>query len=230
MAQISIAGDTSGTITLAAPAVSGTTTLTLPATSGTIVTGTTPSGTIVGTTDTQTLTNKTLTSPTLTTPALGTPASGVLTNCTGITLPAGSVLQVVSTTLATTMTTTSTSYVDTGVTATITPTSATSKILVIVNIVSSCTSAQGFKLLRGATALSLSTAGSSINGTFGAFVSNTNVCISSGFNYLDSPATTSATIYKIQTIVDTGTGGVNRRTADAAFGFTSGITLLEIAA
>jgi len=145
-------------------------------------------------------------------------------------MPAGSVLQVVSTTLATTMTTSSTSYVDTGVTATITPTSATSKILVIVNMVSSCNSAQGFKLLRGATALSLSTAGSALNGTFGAFVSNTNVCISSGFNYLDSPATTSATIYKIQTVVDTGTGGVNRRTADAAFGFTSGITLLEIAA
>jgi hypothetical protein len=66
MSSVVIAGDTSGTVTLAAPAVSGTTTLTLPTTSGTIVTGTTPSGTIVGTTDTQTLTNKTLTSPTIT--------------------------------------------------------------------------------------------------------------------------------------------------------------------
>jgi hypothetical protein len=66
MASIVVAGDTSGTVTLTAPAVSGTTTLTLPTTSGTIVTGTTPSGAIVGTTDTQTLTNKTLTSPTIT--------------------------------------------------------------------------------------------------------------------------------------------------------------------
>ena len=66
MSSLVISGDTSGTVTLAAPAVSGTTTLTLPTTSGTIVTGTTPSGTIVGTTDTQTLTNKTLTSPTIT--------------------------------------------------------------------------------------------------------------------------------------------------------------------
>jgi hypothetical protein len=66
MASIVVAGNTSGTITLDAPAVAGTTTLTLPTTSGTIVTGTTPSGTIVGTTDTQTLTNKTLTSPTIT--------------------------------------------------------------------------------------------------------------------------------------------------------------------
>jgi hypothetical protein len=38
MASIVVAGDTSGTVTLAAPAVSGTTTLTLPTTSGTIVT------------------------------------------------------------------------------------------------------------------------------------------------------------------------------------------------
>lgn len=51
-----IAGDTSGTITLAAPAVSGTTTLTLPATTDTLV----------GKTTTDTLTNKTLTSPTIT--------------------------------------------------------------------------------------------------------------------------------------------------------------------
>ena len=38
MSSVVIAGDTSGTITLAAPAVSGTTTLTLPATTGTFIT------------------------------------------------------------------------------------------------------------------------------------------------------------------------------------------------
>jgi hypothetical protein len=37
MASIVVAGDTSGTVTLAAPAVAGTTTLTLPTTSGTVV-------------------------------------------------------------------------------------------------------------------------------------------------------------------------------------------------
>jgi hypothetical protein len=56
MSSVIIAGDTSGTITLAAPAVSGTTTLTLPATTDTLV----------GKTTTDTLTNKTLTSPTIT--------------------------------------------------------------------------------------------------------------------------------------------------------------------
>jgi hypothetical protein len=56
MAQISIAGDTSGTVTLSAPSVAGTTTLTLPTTTGNVVADTA----------TQTLTNKTLTSPTIT--------------------------------------------------------------------------------------------------------------------------------------------------------------------
>lgn len=51
MSSVVIAGDTSGTITLQAPAISGTTTLTLPATTGTlfasVATGwsVTPSGT-----------------------------------------------------------------------------------------------------------------------------------------------------------------------------------------
>jgi hypothetical protein len=43
MASIVISGDTSGSVTLAAPAVAGTTTLTLPATSATLATLTTPS-------------------------------------------------------------------------------------------------------------------------------------------------------------------------------------------
>ena len=44
MSSVVIAGDTSGTITLDAPAVAGTTVLTLPATSGTVVTTATSSG------------------------------------------------------------------------------------------------------------------------------------------------------------------------------------------
>jgi hypothetical protein len=42
MSAVVIAGDTSGSITLDAPAVAGTTTLTLPATSGTVLTTTSP--------------------------------------------------------------------------------------------------------------------------------------------------------------------------------------------
>jgi hypothetical protein len=47
--------------------------------------------------------------------------------------PAGAVIQVVNAISTTQVSTTSTSYVDTGLTASITPTSASSKILVIVN-------------------------------------------------------------------------------------------------
>jgi len=73
MSSVILAGDTSGTITLQAPAVAGTSVLTLPITTDTLI----------GLATTDTLTNKTLTAPILTTPALGTPASGIMTNVTG---------------------------------------------------------------------------------------------------------------------------------------------------
>jgi len=64
MSSVVIAGDTSRSVTLSAPAVSGTTTLTLPATTGNIVTDTA----------TQTLTNKTLTGATITVASTAAPA------------------------------------------------------------------------------------------------------------------------------------------------------------
>jgi hypothetical protein len=93
MSSIVVSGDTSGSITLSAPAVAGSSVLTLPAVTDTLA----------GIAATQTLTNKTLTSPVLTTPALGTPSALVLTNATGLpraALPTGSVLQVVNTVTA----------------------------------------------------------------------------------------------------------------------------------
>jgi hypothetical protein len=140
----------------------------------------------------------------------------------------GTVLQVVNATYATQITTASTTFIDTGLTATITPTSATSKILVLVSQ-NGCYKGAGntyiqLKLLRNGTNL--------INlESIGAY-SNTAVAVgtnASSTNYLDSPATTSATTYKTQFC-----SGDNSTTAAVQLtnGFqpTSTITLMEIAA
>ena len=90
---------------------------------------------------------QTITSPTLVTPALGTPASGVMTNVTSVpaaqltgsqaipksTLPTGCVLQVVEGVTGSETFNSTTSYASSNLTATITPSSTTSKILVILD-------------------------------------------------------------------------------------------------
>ena len=76
MSSIVVSGDTSGAITLQAPAVSGTNTLTLPASTDTLV----------GKATTDTLTNKTLTSPII----AGTPSGvGTLTAGTAVASTSG---------------------------------------------------------------------------------------------------------------------------------------------
>jgi hypothetical protein len=110
----------------------------------------------------------------------------------------GKVLQVVNVTYATSATSSSTTYADTGLTATITPTSATSTILVLVTQaiakdVGNTNSACSIRLLRGATAIK----DVIVNGLYtdsSVAIINTTAAI----NYLDSPATTSATTYKTQ--------------------------------
>jgi hypothetical protein len=186
MASIVVAGDTSGTVTLAAPAVSGTTTLTLPTTSGTVFTS----------------------------------ASSVASSQ----LPVGSVLQVVNATYNTQTSSTVNSYADTGLTASITPSSSSNKILVIVNQVSiyktGADTSVNIYLVRNSTNIV----------QFGRLVSGTgdtsNVMTSTGTSYLDSPATTSSVTYKTQFNNDTPAGTVYVQFS----GGVSTITLMEIKA
>jgi hypothetical protein len=109
----------------------------------------------------------------------------------------GKVLQVLSGTTGTTVNNTTTTYADTGLSVTITPTSATSTILVMATVQGAYKSqgnsdnAVQFQILRGATSI-LSSANNLFTRTA---VENMN---SWGSNFLDSPATTSATTYKIQ--------------------------------
>lgn len=172
--------------------------------------------------------------------------SVIIDGSNGLTFPnsttqasAGSVLQVVSTTKTDAFSTSSTTVVDiTGLSVTITPKFATSKILVQVVVTGGSTDTTGiatiFQLVRGSTSIGQSTVGAlSYNGSF-SFANRTtgtqNVQ-TSGVIYLDSPATTSATTYKIQCATSAGTLYVNRDpSASAGEGCTSSITVMEIAA
>ena len=140
--------------------------------------------------------------------------------------------QVVSTSKVDAFTTTSTSYTDvTGLSVSITPTLASSKVLVMVTLQGSQgTTTDGmFRLLRDSTAISVGTAGTTLNGFAQVSYDYKNSMFSCSLTFLDSPATTSATTYKVQAV--TGAGGticVNRRGLDLQFGGASSITVLEV--
>ncbi len=142
------------------------------------------------------------------------------------TATAGTVLQVVNATYSTQLATSSTSYVDTGLSASITPTSSTSKILILVVQTgvgkNAGDSAQrvALNILRSSTQLIQFEVGAAYTGS-----SSTIVCGGSGASYLDSPATTSSVTYKTQI---KGFAAVN---VYAQYdNSTSTITLMEIAA
>jgi hypothetical protein len=165
-------------------------------------------------------TNYTLTLPTNT----GT----FLTNATTTGFPAGSVLQVLSTTKTNAFTTTSTSFTDvTGLSVAITPSSATSKILVTAAVQHSISVTNNnvwVQLVRDSTAI-----GNGTDGFGGSRADTTSLIWCSTISYLDSPATTSSTTYKIQLKAGAGTAAVNTRASDSAFLVSSHITVMEIA-
>ncbi len=146
------------------------------------------------------------------------------------------VLQVVSTNKTDTYTQTATAFTDvTGMSVSITPSSATSQILVFVNAnVSMSDTVLTLRLLRGATTIFAgNTAGTRPAGFYGSSENLGTNIFNSGGVYLDSPATTSATTYKIQMALYTGTGYLNRNNRDTD-GIdprtTSSITVMEISA
>ena len=131
--------------------------------------------------------------------------------------------------------TTSTSYTDiTGLSVTITPTSASSKIAVVFTVaVSTAAGALAFvRLNRDGTDIFINTDATVANdrATFYA-IPNSALVLSSGSGfYVDSPATTSPVTYKLRMLVPSATGYVNRRGDNTNSGAVSHITAIEVAA
>jgi len=214
MSKISLEGNASGsgTLTIAAPNTNSNYTLTLPSETGTIVT--------TGTTT-------------------GISASAISTGTLAAArLPAGSVLQVVQTVKTDTFSTTSTSLVDiTGMSVSITPISASNKILVsyfLGHVDASDAALIPVALLRGATKIGAGATAGNRTTVSTAQISAQNRGVTQSFMFLDSPATTSSTTYKLQLMTTSGTAYVNRSSADTDvagyFRTASTITVMEIAA
>jgi hypothetical protein len=142
------------------------------------------------------------------------------------------VLQVVYAETTSQVSDTSGSYVDSGVTATITPSSNSSTILVVASmqwfLYREATETSGsFKLLRGSTAISTHTGAIHIE----ADTTGQSRIISEGGYTIqkeDSPATTSATTYKVQFTTNHTGNSAEMRVSNASA--PSCITLMEVAA
>jgi hypothetical protein len=161
----------------------------------------------------------------------------ILDGTAGVTFPSGSgtqaaqskVLQVVNATYGTSTSTSTNTYIDTGLTATITPLFSTSKILCIVDV-AGCSkygsnTSVGLRLVRNSTnILSFEGIAGASNGT-GVVGAGASSC-----NYLDSPSTTSSTTYKVQ-LCSANNGAIVyiNDNFTSSFPSTSTITLMEIA-
>lgn len=120
-------------------------------------------------------------------------------------MPTGSVLQVLSAKKTDSQSVASEdSFADiTGLSIAITPRSTSSKIFVSCNVSHSSTqngTGIAFKVLRGSTVLGGSEGSRTSVSFFGGPVaSDANMAQTAGFNHLDSPNSTSALTYKVQT-------------------------------
>ena len=148
----------------------------------------------------------------------------------------GKILQVVSTTKTdTASTTTSGSWVDiSGLSVTITPSSASSKIFIMLTIGSVSSAggySVGFLLRRNDTRVGNSASDTKQSGIGNAYAGNQDYLQTISTNFLDSPNTTSATTYKVQWRNSSGTSYLGQYTGNATeYNGSSTITVMEVAA
>lgn len=155
----------------------------------------------------------------------------------------GKILQVVSTTKTDTFTTTSATFVDiTGLSASITPESTSSKIYVAFETLCSANGGSNgiqFQLLRDATAIGIGDAAGSRTRVTASFYggdgASGNAMTTMAASLLDSPNTTSSTTYKVQARSTSSgqTTAINRNVSDGDAASSpraiSTITLIEVA-
>jgi len=145
----------------------------------------------------------------------------------------GKVLQVVSATTSSAVTHATAAYTTTGLTATITPTLNTSKILVLTYqawqaSVNGVETANGIQLVRDSTVIA---GGVNTTDNMGYYVpgaANTQLRLNHNFSVLDDPATTSATTYLVQARPFSTSNSM--QIISNFSGQTSSIILLEIGA
>jgi len=154
---------------------------------------------------------------------------------TGADLPAGSVLQVVSGVFTGTYTQTAVAYADIGLSASITPISTSSKILVMISVALGAEVVgvnMRLRLLRGSSMIGSGTALSDSGFTHleQNQTGNNYTRFLESFTYLDSPSSTSAETYKVQMFRSSAIGAayVNRGHTDQSRQHST-ITLMEIA-
>jgi len=151
----------------------------------------------------------------------------------------GKIGQVIQTVKTDHTSTTSTSYADiSGMSVDITPSSATSKILVLANVNTGQTLnySSAVQLMRDTTAIFIGDASSSrTRGSAGGISPKARGSQQRNIQYLDSPSSTSALTYKLQWLVESGsTVYLNRDegNADAVYSImcASSITVMEVLA
>lgn len=206
MSSIIVAGDTSGTITLNAPAVSGTTTLTLPTTSGTILTSASsltasqlPTGSVLQVVSTQ-ITAKT---------TVSVATAGTFYDISGFSV---------------------------SITPTNANSKIMFLAMVNQSSQTTGANRQYLRIVRGSTAIGIGdVAGSQYRTTTAFFINDGNAIGTLPLIWLDSPNTTSSTTYKIQVTSNGGsqTACFNRTSGDSqndSAVTASQILVLEIAA
>ena len=118
-----------------------------------------------------------------------------------------------------------------GMSVTITPTRADSKILITVHVYASCEDAGVLGLMRDSTVIGAGAGGDAENSGF-AMVRFTATNLGSTFSttYLDSPSTTSSTTYKVRGRPTSGSNNlfINRRASTDGYQLTSSITVMEV--